>query len=600
MIQGGGKLALAMPRGSGKTTLAETTVIWALLYGHCRYIVVVGANMEKAEKIVKNIKTALTTNKLLLDDFPEVVYPFHKLGGSALLARGQLYLGEQTGIEWKPKEVVFATIPGSKSCGATIVSVGIKAASRGGNKMMPDGSTARPDVVLLDDPQTDDAARSQKQVDALENIIDKGIEGLVGPAATLAMCMCCTVIEENDLASRYLSHKDKPQWRGLKFKMVETMPTNMKLWEQYRDIRKEDPEGVKAKMFYKQNRAAMREGAVVAWDANYTDDDLDALQHAMNKWADNEVMFFSEYQNEPMKPDQGAMVVPATVIRTRLNGLDYQTLPLDAQTLTGFIDVHDDLLYYAVAAWSDDFTGYVLDYGTYPRQVRRVFSKGETGLITMSRDDQRKDGIIQAGLVALIKELLAVRWEIETADGRQPTAAENITFSKLLIDTGYKPQIVENAIRLAVGRSAVVMPAKGKSIRASMLPMSDWKRKAGERHGNHWIENIPSGRTKTITVDSNFWKCQVHDAFRMAPGNRGSVSLWGRDPETHRMFADHMNGEVAKLTESGGNTVYEWQDTPNDNHLFDCMVGTMVAASVLGIKSAEEKVQKREKRPVRL
>ena len=384
MIQGGGKLALAMPRGSGKTTLAETTVIWALLYGHCRYIVVVGANMEKAEKIVKNIKTALTTNKLLLDDFPEVVYPFHKLNGSALLARGQLYLGELTGIEWKPREVVFATIPGSKASGAMIVSVGIKGASRGGNKMMPDGSTARPDVVLLDDPQTDDAARSQKQVDALANIIDKGIEGLVGPAATLAMCMCCTVIEENDLASRYLSHKDKPQWRGLKFKMVEKMPTNMKLWEQYRDIRKEDPEGVKAKMFYKQNRAEMREGAVVAWDANYTDDDLDALQYAMNKWADNEVMFFSEYQNEPMKPDQGAMVVPARVIRTRLNGLDHQTLPLDAQTLTGFIDVHDDLLYYAVVAWSDDFTGYVLDYAVPEMATPDSFGEEYT-LTTTSR-----------------------------------------------------------------------------------------------------------------------------------------------------------------------------------------------------------------------
>jgi len=53
-----------------------------------------------------------------------------------------------------------------------------------------------------------------------------------------------------------------------------------------------------------------------------------------------------------------------------------------------------------------------------------------------------------------------------------------------------------------------------------------------------------------------------------------------------------MNGEVAKLTESGGNAVYEWQDTPNDNHFFDCMVGAMVAASTCGIKSAEERVQK--------
>jgi hypothetical protein len=201
--------------------------------------------------------------------------------------------------------------------------------------------------------------------------------------------MTCTVIQEGDLASIYLDHNQSSQWRGLKFKMVEQMPERMDLWEQYRGLRKED--AVKATMFYKRNRAQMREGAIVAWEANYTgkDNSLDALQHAMNVWSDNEITFASEYQNEPMKPDQGAMLVPAKVIRMRLNGLDHQTLPLDAQTLTGFIDVHDDLLYYSVVAWSDEFTGYVVDYGTYPKQVRRVFSKGETGLITMSRSDQR-------------------------------------------------------------------------------------------------------------------------------------------------------------------------------------------------------------------
>jgi hypothetical protein len=31
-----------------------------------------------------------------------------------------------------------------------------------------------------------------------------------------------------------------------------------------------------------------------------------------------------------------------------------------------FIDVHDRLLYWMVAAWEDDFTGHVVDYGAYP------------------------------------------------------------------------------------------------------------------------------------------------------------------------------------------------------------------------------------------
>jgi len=137
MIQGGGKLALAMPRGSGKTTLVETSVIWALLYGHCRYIVIVGANNAAATEILKNIKLALTQNKTLQEDFPESVYPFYRLNGSAALARGQQFLGELTGIEWKDSHLVFAAIPGAKSSGASVVSVGIKGAIRGKRKTMP-------------------------------------------------------------------------------------------------------------------------------------------------------------------------------------------------------------------------------------------------------------------------------------------------------------------------------------------------------------------------------------------------------------------------------------------------------------------------------
>ncbi len=591
LIEGGGKMALAMPRGSGKTTLAETAVLWALLYGHCRYIVIIGANKKMALGIVDNIKSTLSTNKALLDDFPEAVYPFRKLNGSAGLARGQLYLGEPTGIEWKPDGVVFPRIPGSLASGARVVGIGLLGASRGHNKAMPDGETARPDVVVLDDPQTDDSARSPSQTEHRAGIIDKGIEGLVGPAQELAMMMTCTVIQDGDLADRYLSHTIKPQWKGMRFQMLEKMPENMELWEQYRELQKEDT--VAATLFYRNNRKAMQAGAKVAWEANHTDSELDGLQHAMNIWCENFETFMSEYQNEPVRADAGTVIVPAKTIRTRLNGLERQTVPLDGSTLTGFIDVHDDILYYVIAAWSDDFTGYIIDYGTFPEQTRRVFQKGETGLKTLGKQgDQRKDGLIQAGLVTLIKNLLQENWWMEgDEDG-----SEHPALSKLLIDTGYKPEIVENAIRLAAPRSTVVMPAKGKGIKSSQVPMSLYKRKAGERIGKHWLESTPPRRLRTITMDTNFWKGQVHDGFALAPGNRGSLTLWGREPERHRMFSEQMNGETPKLVKTGENEVNEWFPVPaRDNHFFDCIVGSAVAASVCGIKSAEEKAVQKPK-----
>ena len=40
----GGLFATAMPRGSGKTTLAETACVWAVLYGHRRFVCLIGSD----------------------------------------------------------------------------------------------------------------------------------------------------------------------------------------------------------------------------------------------------------------------------------------------------------------------------------------------------------------------------------------------------------------------------------------------------------------------------------------------------------------------------------------------------------------------------
>jgi hypothetical protein len=340
----GKKFALAMPRGSGKTTLIETAVIWAVLFGYCRFIVVVGANKDAANAIIKSIKQALTENQDILDDFPEAVYPFHKLNGSALLARGQLYRDKLTNIVWKPDMVIFPNIQRSLSSGATIITVGIHGAVRGKKITLPDGSIARPDTVLLDDIGTKRDAESPKLTDKLITIVDEDIEGLVGPGEEIAMLQPCTIIREGDVAWTYLNKEKKPQWNGMIFQMVEKFPERMDLWEEYKELRKASAD--KATEFYRDNRDEMKRGAVVAWEANYTENELDALQYAINKWADNVTTFQCEYQNDPLPADTGTTVVQSKVIRSRLNGLDWQTLPLEAQVLTGFIDVHDDLLYF--------------------------------------------------------------------------------------------------------------------------------------------------------------------------------------------------------------------------------------------------------------
>lgn len=62
------------------------------------------------------------------------------------------------------------------------------------------------------------------------------------------------------------------------------------------------------------------------------------------------------------------------------------------------------------------------------------------------------------------------------------------------------------------------------------------------------------------------------------------------------MAADHVVAELPKKVTHGGREVYEFRIQPGkDNHIFDCDVGCMVAASIAGI-SHRGPVQQRSTR----
>src|SRR5580765_7930691 len=55
--QQGALYAFAMPRGSGKTTVCRMAALWAISYGVCRYVVIIGANDTKATDSLDSLKT---------------------------------------------------------------------------------------------------------------------------------------------------------------------------------------------------------------------------------------------------------------------------------------------------------------------------------------------------------------------------------------------------------------------------------------------------------------------------------------------------------------------------------------------------------------
>lgn len=578
----GGKQAIAMPRGSGKSTLMTVAIAWALLFGYVKFIVVVAKNRDEANKFVDSIKAALRKNREILADFPEAAHPIRKLKGSALLARGQLYMGEPTEIGWTADTIRLPLIPGSPSAGSTVSVAGLQAAIRGKFAEGPDGETYRPDLVVIDDPQSDKVAKSPAQVAWLETVVNGAIEGLAEDGKHLSMIMTCTVIRPDDAADRFLDRNIYPHWNGLRYKMLENFPEKMELWEEYRGMRVKDVEA--ANRFYKKNRKAMDKGAIVAWEESYDDRyEISALQYAMNLWCDDEASFYAERQNEPLSPDLGDVLVDPKTVRSRINGLERGIVPNNAPRLTAFVDVHDNLLYWSVCAWSNDFTGYVIDYGTFPEQDRDYFTQKEKTLITLRRQfpGTKREGAIQAGLEFLCGDLISREWEMESGG--------SVYLTRLLIDSGYLPQTVDRAITRL--RSPVVKPSRGRHIGAKHMPMSEFRNDETMIPGHHWIETLPRRRShRTISIDTNYWKADVHDSFSASLGEIGGMSIFGTTPELHKMFADHFAGEAAVFVESGKNKVYEFIAKPGkpDNHFFDCMVGCKAAASSIGIKTREE------------
>ena len=118
----GGLFPMAMPRGSGKTTLCETACLWALLYGHREFIALIGSDEEHAADMLDAIKSELENNDLLEEDFSEVCGPVRALEGIHQRAAGQLYRGARTHIGWTAKEIVLPTIEGSVASSAIIRS----------------------------------------------------------------------------------------------------------------------------------------------------------------------------------------------------------------------------------------------------------------------------------------------------------------------------------------------------------------------------------------------------------------------------------------------------------------------------------------------
>ena len=581
----GGLFALALPRGSGKTTITESAALWSMLYGHREFVVLIGATESAALELLDSLKTELEVNERLAEDFPEVCYPVAQLEGIANRCAGQLYKGERTRITWTSNEIVLPTVEGSRASGIIVRVAGITGRIRGMKFKRSDGRSVRPSLVIIDDPQTSESAGSLEQTRKRVRVLAGDILGLAGPGQKISGIMPCTIIRPGDMADIILNRNTHPDWNGEKTRMVYRFPTNMKLWEEYAEIRAEAlrTEGnfQKATEFYLANREAMDAGAEVSWEARFNHDEVSALQHAMNLKFQDEAAFQSEYQNDPL-PDDTAddSLLSVDEICAKINGLARRRVPLKCDRLTMFVDVQKALLFYVVIAWAEDFTGAVIDYGSWPDQHRHEYSLADANPSIQTLFPKAGfEGALYAALSALTDECLGREWERE--DGAV------LKIERALVDAnwGQSTDVVYQFCRQS-SHAGVILPSHGRYVGASSKPMTEYRKQQGDRLGFNWmIPNVAGKRAiRHVIYDTNYWKSFIHARLAVPVGDKGSLTLYGRIPGAHQLFAEHLTAEYRIKTQGRGRTVDEWKLKPerSDNHWLDCTAGCAVCASMLG------------------
>jgi len=595
-------LAIAMPRGSGKTTLCRLGVLWAVAFGHIIYPFLIGANEEKAVANLDAIKLWMRELHPFVDDFPEISHGVRLLGGIANRASGQICGGEPTFIRWEKTRVVLPRVLKPKNMrwrkgrwaptsGAVIGVSGLTGEGiRGSLFAHPDGRQVRPDLVLLDDPQTDESARSRQQnIDRLA-LIRGAVLGMAGPGKRISAVMPCTVIRPGDMIDQVLDRKKHPLWRGVRTKLLRSMPANMGAWEAYWEVYRECmarsvPTMEPANDYYRDHRDELDAGASASWKARHSVDEVSAIQHGMNLLCERGLeAFMSEFQNSPLDPaEEEPLHLTAEQIAAKVCGLDRALVPKQAQHLAAYVDVHDRLLYYVVSAWSPDFAGVVIDYGTYPPQPGAYFAQSSAPRAMADlHPGLTEDARLLAGLNALVSAMLAKAF-------RREDQAE-VRIGRLLIDAkwGQKTELVKQFCRRHPQGGSVLLPAMGIGFGPTRKTFSEYRPEPGAVIGLNWRLATQTGGDRVVSIDTNWWKTFAATRLAMPVGTPGGWELFGREPRVHALFADHCVAEEPKTIvhkESGRERVqWEWKPGRPDNHYWDCLVGSAVAGSMLGAK----------------
>ena len=576
-----GKDCHAVRRGGLKSTCARAASIWAAIYGHRKLIVLVGATDDKSNEHRENFFALMASSAKLQDDFPELI----PLLAKWKQPKKQFRLDGRL-LTLHPKDergrIVFPDIYDAPSCQVHVAPYSLMATDVSGLSYVDRaGVSVRPDLLIFDDVQTPQSAGSPLMTEEREEQITKTFLGLAGLGKKIAAIMVCTVRQHQDLSEHFLNRKRHPDWFGQVHKSVLKFPERADLWDIYAAKLGQGatPEEGKeqAQEFYRQNKSDMDTGGKVAWELDKLPDELSALQSMMTIRALDPEFFRREIQQEGTAPvNSSGMKLDASGIVSRLSRVRRGVIPEECSRVTAFIDSSDQVLWWMVCAWQKDFSGVIVDYGTWPDQGRPVFYK--TDLVR--RISQEKPGS---------------SWEEAFAHAHNELERDLVErFPELDLilkdwsDGGQKPRI-ESQVAASANRSRI-RPSKGFAPRPGRKPVHLWGDQHRDRQtGAYWLEKRTEG-IHHVQYDTNIWKSHSARRLMTTIGAPSAVLLPGDDERANRLLAEHFTAENPKAVSYDGATGVAWELLPGrDNDWFDCYVGCNVAASICGVGVAGER-----------
>jgi len=585
-----GDQAFAAPRGEGKTTLAEGALTFCILKGVLDFVVLFAATANDARNSLAAIKESIAESDRLLVDYPEVCVPVREVGGTPSKAHSMIISAADVtmvgaSFQWSGDEITMPRVPGSVCAGSIIATRGLDSAVRGLKKF-----TRRPQLALIDDPDTEDTARSEEQAKKLETRIDRAIAGLAPRGKRMSRVMLTTLQNRTCVSARFTDPTQKPSWQGKRFKFVRKPPDKVDQWDEYVALRQRsmidgDPYARVAHNFYLERREAMDAGAELSnplgFDGRKLSDgsqlQASALQRYYDFVADNGIeAALSELQNDP--PEDSSFVesgITPNTIMTKLSGYPRRIVPPGCVVVTQGIDVHKTALHWVVRAWRPDASGYTIDRGV--QDVHHTIVGSDEGVE-----------------IALVQALRARREEID-AEPYATVDGEIREIDATLVDAGWQTQAIYHACnQLGFGW----MPAMGfgKSRGCAKTNFSDQVHTSADRKpGDGWfLSRRPKG-VWLVCCDTDRWKRWEHDRWMTPEGRPGCMSIFGepvKERDFRRMtdgqreilaYAHHIVAEVEREDPVKGVIVRKWVAKSNNNHWLDASYLSDVAANLKGI-----------------